>query len=528
VICPLRPRREVGEHVDSDGRDETTRAHLAQAARSDRGALSAILERIRDQIRAADPIPADFLLGPGATRTTFPLSSLTAFAFTRQSTTTPNFTPDFGLPLPFPYLDLVPETVGHFAFGKYISPDYRVTDGAIPALGTRSGQPIVQAMNEVYFNLFVPSGPKPPAGWPVVIFGHGSGANKQFPTLLVVSKMAARGIATIAINAFGSGGGPLSTLTLTRVGGEQVTFSAGGRAVDQNGDGIIGVPEGNIATGPRGIIRDRDGKVQAVVDLMQLVRVIEIGVDFDGDGVADLDPARISYLVHSRGGQYGTTFLAVEPRVRVGVLNGTGGSNAEIFHLNPVSRLTLGSLLAARTPSLINLSGTSFIDNLPLRDQPPVVNTVAGAMEIQELIDNMEWVDQSGAQVAYAPHLRRSPLSGVDPKSVLIQFVKGDQQVPNPTASALLRAGDLADHATYFRNDLFLTTNQGFKDPHSFLFQQPPGVLPAVTAVALAAQEQVALFLASNGAVVIDPDGPGPIFETPIIPPLPEELAYIP
>jgi hypothetical protein len=86
-------------------------------------------------------------------------------------------------------------------------------------------------------------------------------------------------------------------------------------------------------------------------------------------------------------------------------------------------------------------------------------------MEIQEFIDNMEWVDQSGTQVAYAPHLRQSPLSGVEPKFVLIQFAKGDPQVPNPAASALLRAGDLADRATYFRNDLFLAANPGFKDP---------------------------------------------------------------
>jgi len=149
-------------------------------------------------------------------------------------------------------------------------------------------------------------------------------------------------------------------------------------------------------------------------------------------------------------------------------------------------------------------------------------------MEIQEFIDNMEWVDQSGTQVAYAPHLRQSPLSGVEPKFVLIQFAKGDPQVPNPAASALLRAGDLADRATYFRNDLFLAANPGFKDPHNFLFPQPTGVLPAVTAIALAAQEQVAVFLASDGAVIIDPDGSGPIFETPIIPPLPEDLAFIP
>jgi hypothetical protein len=34
--------------------------------------------------------------------------------------------------------------------------------------------------------------------------------------------------------------------------------------------------------------------------------------------------------------------------------------------------------------------------------------------------------------------------------------------------------------------------------------------------------------LASDGLTTIDPDGAGPIFETPIVPPLPEELNFIP
>ena len=33
-------------------------------------------------------------------------------------------------------------------------------------------------------------------------------------------------------------------------------------------------------------------------------------------------------------------------------------------------------------------------------------------------------------------------------KSVIVQFAKGDQTVPNPTATAILQAGDLADRAT--------------------------------------------------------------------------------
>ena len=53
-------------------------------------------------------------------------------------------------------------------------------------------------------------------------------------------------------------------------------------------------------------------------------------------------------------------------------------------------------------------------------------------MAIQEVIENIEWVTQSGNPVAYAPHLRKDPLPGVPAKSVLVQFAKGDQTDPQP------------------------------------------------------------------------------------------------
>ena len=51
---------------------------------------------------------------------------------------------------------------------------------------------------------------------------------------------------------------------------------------------------------------------------------------------------------------------------------------------------------------------------------------------------------------------------------------------------------------------------------------------PSVAAVALAAQQQIASFFASDGTAVIDPDGASALFEVPILPPLPEELNFIP
>ena len=49
----------------------------------------------------------------------------------------------------------------------------------IPAVGTRTGTPAVQGTNRLDFNLFLPAGAAPAGGWPVAIFGHGFGDNKN-------------------------------------------------------------------------------------------------------------------------------------------------------------------------------------------------------------------------------------------------------------------------------------------------------------------------------------------------------------
>jgi hypothetical protein len=163
---------------------------------------------------------------------------------------------------------------------------------------------------------------------------------------------------------------------------------------------------------------------------------------------------------------------------------------------------------------------------MPLRNLPPVINSVAGAMDIQRVFDWDQWVQQPGNPVSYAAQIRRQPLPGAWAKPVLIQFAKGDKTVPNPTASAILRAGDLADRTTYFRNDLAFTANPLVnKNPHTFLTNVAD---PAGAPYAIGAQIQIATFFANNGTVVIDPDAGGPFFEVPIVGPLPEVTNFIP
>jgi hypothetical protein len=142
------------------------------------------------------------------------------------------------------------------------------------------------------------------------------------------------------------------------------------------------------------------------------------------------------------------------------------------------------------------------------------------------VLDRNEWVQQSGNPVSYAAFIRKHPLPGNAAKPVIFQFAKGDQTVPNPTTTAILRAGDLADRATYFRNDLANAANAGVpKNPHTFLTNI--GV-PAAAAYAVGAQQQIAEFFMSHGETMRDPDGAGPFFEVPASLPLPEGLNYLP
>jgi hypothetical protein len=240
------------------------------------------------------------------------------------------------------------------------------------------------------------------------------------------------------------------------------------------------------------------------------------------------------------------------------VFNVAGGSQQRFTEFGPAGRAgRIGSPLATRVPSLINSPGITGLDgvavaapyfneNMPLRNgiplavrledgtdhiiQSPVINTVAGAMAIQEVIENTDWVMQSSNPVAYAPHLRKDPLAGVPAKSVIIQFAKGDQTVTNPATTALLRAGDLADRATLYRHDLAFAEDPALpKSPHTFLNPQAfmTSVDPLYAEIARGAQEQIAVFFASDGQEIIHP-APARFFETPIQGPLPEDLNFIP
>src|SRR5262249_6127141 len=133
---------------------------------------TAVMEKIRDQLKAATPAPANFLLGANGERTVFSLADVASITWMRQETTAPSFTT---VSVPLASLRIVPGAIGTIAFGKYSSPDYQTPAGVFPAVGTLTGTPAVQRMNDVYFNLFLPAGPVPAGGSPVAVARQGAG-----------------------------------------------------------------------------------------------------------------------------------------------------------------------------------------------------------------------------------------------------------------------------------------------------------------------------------------------------------------
>src|SRR5215204_6574235 len=132
-------------------------AQVAAASLFTTQSVDAISKKVRRQIRKGQAPTPIFALGTGGERTVFPLSSITAIQWVRQ-TGTSTFATSF---LPTPALSVFPGSVGTVAFGSYTSPDYQTAAKVIPAVGTRAGKPNPESTNPIQFTLFMPAGAKP-------------------------------------------------------------------------------------------------------------------------------------------------------------------------------------------------------------------------------------------------------------------------------------------------------------------------------------------------------------------------------
>ena len=405
--------------------------------------------------------------------------------------------------------------VEKMAFGLFLSPNYLSLTGAqqgtIPTTPTNQPNAQPNAIFPISFHVFLPPANTTPAGgFPVIIYGHGLGDNQFGAPTFAAGQWAKQGFATLAIEITGHGYGPLST---TQVKTNQGTFIelTPGRGIQLSPTAPIGPSDGCILPGA---IATRDCSRQTAVDLMALIRTMKAT---NGLGL-NLNSSRIYYVGQSFGSFYGTLLEAVEPNVSSGTLNAGGGTQTDVARLSPIAR-ALGAEYLASFP-LNNVppapqqayfhlpSNDSFNDEYVYRDQV-ITDNVPGALPIQAAFEATDWIGMLGDPLSYAVHLQIAPLSGVPAKKILVQFGVGDLEVPNPTESALVRAGGLQSSTWVLQTLAVAAVDMpllGVLDPtgsypiypHRFLSNPTIFSDPIEGEIAVAAQSQIADFYSTG------------------------------
>lgn len=386
---------------------------------------------------------------------------------------------------------------GSYVFGSYLAPSWLTAERDIPQTPTKDDGPEVTGAERVPFVAIVPAGTAPEGGWPVAVFGHGF-TRSDADLFLAAQQNALRGVATVATDVVGHGFGEDSTWEVSR-GGVTTSVDAHARGIDLDGDGVITSTEG-VATlpqpAPLAQVNSRDGLRQTVADNAALVRAL------DAPGGLALSDDEVTYYGQSFGGIYGTMLAGVDREVAAFGLNVPGGPITEIARLSPAFRPLTTQALGQAVPPLLNGGDAGFTESMPLAGEPPVLDPAPGALPIQQFLAEGTWLNRSGSPETFAPL--------VPTDRTLVQVAFGDQTVPNPTSGTLVRAGDLEDRTTLYRNDL---TANSESNPHGFLLD--PTFVPGNAL----GQTQMSKFLASGGRTIVDPDGAAPIFEVPVADP---------
>lgn len=408
--------------------------------------------------------------------------------------------------------------VGCYAFGSFETPRYSRADSTITPTATTRTPPVL-GKQRIGFALIVPAGQPPAGGWPTAVYGPGF-TRSYFDLFVTSDQNAARGIATIATEPLGHGYGPNSKIAVGP-SGAQTTFLSYGRGRDLDGDGLIGDSEGSQPTktitrsggavvdeapSPNALHGLRGGLEQTVVDNMALIRTVEGGIsvpDCTGSPGATLATTGTKYYGLSFGGIYGTMLMGTDPRPVRGLLNVAGGPIVDIARQSGFRPL-LGDQLRVSRPSLANggPGRDGFTESIPDPLDAPITDPAPGAMPLQRYLAYATWYGRPGGPEPYAPLLRKDPRNGV--KEVLYQVAFGDNTVPNTASGNIIRAGDLFDVTTYYRNDRTATSGT---NPHGFLAD------PTLQG-RQQAQAQLTQFLSTG--MRQDPDADVQIFQTPI------------
>ena len=181
-------------------------------------------------------------------------------------------------------------------------------DGGAPA-STGSTVAVIQRTENVCFSLTVPKGVAPASGWPLVVYGHGTGGSYRSIVASGLAEDFAKGAAPAGLKST-AGATPVPMATLGYDGIMHGTRAAGSTA-----------PVGELVYNFLNPVAARDNALQAAADLLAIPKALPglgvLGIPVDGK--------RIALYGHSQGGN-GASLVAARPSsYKAIVMSGTGG-----------------------------------------------------------------------------------------------------------------------------------------------------------------------------------------------------------
>jgi predicted esterase len=283
--------------------------------------------------------------------------------------------------------------------GAYIAPNFQsgtvpyTNDGGEISVGA-DGLAVVQRMENMRFALSVPDGATPAAGWPIVIYAHGTGGDyESFIADGTASRLAEQGLAVISTDQVLHG-------PRNPGGNPEIDFFN------------IGNP-----------FAARDNALQGAADAFAQLRLAKGLSIVDGARTITVDPTKVMFFGHSQGGLTGPGFVAFEPTLSGAVLSGTGGLIYESI---------LNKTMPVNFPELASTL---------LRDDPVDENNPSLALA-------QMWIERAdGAN--YAPLMVRHPIAGNQPRNIFQTEGFTDTFAPNPCIEAFATAigGDIVMEA---------------------------------------------------------------------------------
>ncbi|MCA9581697.1 MAG: hypothetical protein KC416_07865, partial [Myxococcales bacterium] len=272
----------------------------------------------------------------------------------------------------------------------------------------KDGKPEVARTEDVCFALSIPKGGEMPEdGWPLVVYGHGTGGSFRSPMASGIAKDAATG----------------------KVGSTDVRVAVLGIDLPQHGSRKNGstTDSGELFYNFANPQAARDNILQGAADLMT---VIYWATGFDQTAGTSptqkairFDGTRLVLYGHSQGSTHGALILPYETDLAGAILSGNGGNLTQ-------------SMLHKSNP--VDIAGV-----LPFALLDPDSKGRLTAGEYHPMLALFQMYFDEVDPVNYARYLHRAPIGAVPLHHVFMTYGLGDTYSPEETMSAYAGAGKL-------------------------------------------------------------------------------------